>query len=236
MDGDSGFREGQAVKAYELLGLRPPAEPSRIKAAFRQKLLEWHPDRNPAPKATAMTRGLIDVYNTALENPDVGAKQSGRGEGAERYSERPDPIRSLVIDEHTGEAFISCGSGRIYRLDGDMLRLHWNSENRRDLLYSRTGGSSMLVRDEEVISVLPAGLSVAQSDAIASAGSLRVRGSFALGHLIIYSGHARDIFMGTSAFAPYDHLRFPCPVRDVVIDEAGKRVYIAAGDIYAVEF
>lgn len=49
---------------HEVLGLAPDASPEAIKKAFRQLIMQWHPDRNPDRKeeAEAMSRQLIAAY------------------------------------------------------------------------------------------------------------------------------------------------------------------------------
>lgn len=38
--------------AYAILGVRPQATRDEVNAAFRRAVLQWHPDKNPAPDAT----------------------------------------------------------------------------------------------------------------------------------------------------------------------------------------
>lgn len=228
----TGPGNGEARAAYALLGVTPPVPSQELKTAFRRKVLEWHPDRNPSPRATAMTRELINAYNTASR--DVGADQSHhrKGEISSRQIESPDTIRRLVIDEHTGEAVMSCGSGIIFRLEDGALVKHWTSKHHQELLYSRSGGSSLIVSDGDSISTLPAGATVASHPSIRNAFAMRVRGSASLGKFLIFSGDSRELFVGTSSLLHLDHLNFSNPVRDVLIDNKRKRLYIASGGIY----
>lgn len=45
-----------------LLGLEPPVTWSQIKAAYRERSRELHPDRNAAPDAAARMGELADAY------------------------------------------------------------------------------------------------------------------------------------------------------------------------------
>jgi DnaJ-class molecular chaperone len=50
---------------YTLLGITPNATPSQIKAAFRKKIMEWHPDKNShrLGEAEAMSKQIIAAYS-----------------------------------------------------------------------------------------------------------------------------------------------------------------------------
>ncbi len=56
---------------YEFLGAHPKAGPDEIKAAYRSKLKEWHPDKNPNRKEAAeeMTKMLNQAYSI-LSDPE----------------------------------------------------------------------------------------------------------------------------------------------------------------------
>ena len=49
---------------YELFEIDKTAEPEEIKKAYRQKLMEWHPDKNPDRRIQAeeMTKALNIAY------------------------------------------------------------------------------------------------------------------------------------------------------------------------------
>lgn len=49
---------------YELFEIDQKAEPDEIKSAYRQKLMEWHPDKNPdrRDQAEEMTKTLNIAY------------------------------------------------------------------------------------------------------------------------------------------------------------------------------
>jgi curved DNA-binding protein CbpA len=56
---------------YELLGIELKAEPEEIKRAYRKKLKEWHPDKNPHRKEEAeeVTKTLNIAYGI-LSDPE----------------------------------------------------------------------------------------------------------------------------------------------------------------------
>ncbi len=55
---------------YELLGIEIQSEPDAIKRAYREKLMEWHPDKNPdrREQAEEMTKTLNIAYGV-LSDP-----------------------------------------------------------------------------------------------------------------------------------------------------------------------
>lgn len=56
---------------YELLGVDKKAEPDEIKRAYREKLKDWHPDKNPERREEAeeMTKTLNIAYSI-LSDPE----------------------------------------------------------------------------------------------------------------------------------------------------------------------
>jgi curved DNA-binding protein CbpA len=53
---------------YETLGVAPDASPDDIRRAFRRRAMEWHPDRNKHPEATARFREIVEAYE-CLKDP-----------------------------------------------------------------------------------------------------------------------------------------------------------------------
>lgn len=47
---------------YGILGVSASADSAEIKAAFRRKAMELHPDRNDSPLATAQFQLLNEAY------------------------------------------------------------------------------------------------------------------------------------------------------------------------------
>lgn len=58
---------------YRILGLSAQADASEIKAAFRRRAMELHPDRSDAPNATEQFQLLNEAYGV-LSNPDTRAQ------------------------------------------------------------------------------------------------------------------------------------------------------------------
>lgn len=53
---------------YAALGLSPSANVADIKKAFRQLAAQYHPDRNPDPKAPALFRKVQEAYAVLSDN------------------------------------------------------------------------------------------------------------------------------------------------------------------------
>ncbi|MGL6070261.1 DnaJ domain-containing protein [Craterilacuibacter sp.] len=54
---------------YALLGVSPDATPAVIKASYRKKAFQYHPDRNPDPDAAHKFREVQEAYE-ALSDGD----------------------------------------------------------------------------------------------------------------------------------------------------------------------
>lgn len=59
----------QPQTPHEVLGLTADATPDQIKKAFRQLIMQWHPDRNPDRQTAAeeMSRKIIAAYALLTE-------------------------------------------------------------------------------------------------------------------------------------------------------------------------
>jgi curved DNA-binding protein CbpA len=53
---------------YAILGVSPNAAAALIKAAYRKKATQYHPDKNPSPEAAARFREIQEAYE-ALSDP-----------------------------------------------------------------------------------------------------------------------------------------------------------------------
>lgn len=58
---------------YELFGISKDASTAEVKKAYRRLSLEWHPDRNDAPDATAKFRQIVSIYEI-LKSAELRAK------------------------------------------------------------------------------------------------------------------------------------------------------------------
>jgi len=52
---------------YGLLGVAPDATAEIIKAAYRRKAAQFHPDRNPEPDAAAKFRAVQEAYEVLAD-------------------------------------------------------------------------------------------------------------------------------------------------------------------------
>ncbi|MBD8899144.1 J domain-containing protein [Rhodanobacter sp. DHG33] len=92
---------------YEVLGIHPSATAAEIKAAFRRKAMEYHPDRCTLPNATALFQKINTAFSV-LGNPESRAEydtepvKAGPAQGAKQGSARRpphDPVRCSVCDK-----------------------------------------------------------------------------------------------------------------------------------------
>jgi DnaJ-class molecular chaperone len=68
---------------YQILGVSKNASDSEIKAAYRKKALEWHPDRNKIPQASEKFKEINEAYEV-LSNSEKRAAYDQFGSGAFR--------------------------------------------------------------------------------------------------------------------------------------------------------
>jgi hypothetical protein len=92
---------------YEALGLQPSASAAEIKAAFRRKAMEYHPDRCTLPNATALFQ-KINMAFSVLGSPESRAEydttpvETDPAQGAKPGSSRwpqHEPVRCSVCDK-----------------------------------------------------------------------------------------------------------------------------------------
>jgi uncharacterized membrane protein YkvA (DUF1232 family) len=115
-----GDKAGNFINYYDLLGVDPKAEQEEIKLAYREKLKEWHPDRNPGRKEDAeeMTKTL-NIARDILSDPE-GRRNYDR---ILRYSKDKDFYEYL-----NDESFFK----KIKRASGELKRI---LQDVRDLYY-----------------------------------------------------------------------------------------------------
>jgi len=66
---------------YDVLGVDKKASAVELKAAYRKKALEWHPDRNKSPEAEGKFKEINEAYEI-LSNTDKRAAYDQYGHGA----------------------------------------------------------------------------------------------------------------------------------------------------------
>jgi DnaJ domain len=72
-------------EARRLLAVSAEASPDRIKAAYREMLKDWHPDRfagdvERSLEAADRTRRIVTAYRMLSEAPSPGMMSSGRSD------------------------------------------------------------------------------------------------------------------------------------------------------------
>lgn len=66
---------------YDVLGVEKKASAAELKAAYRKKALEWHPDRNKSSEAEAKFKEINEAYEV-LSNADKRSAYDQFGHGA----------------------------------------------------------------------------------------------------------------------------------------------------------
>lgn len=78
---------------YEVLGVSPTASEEEIRRAFRRLAMEWHPDRNPDPRAAERFKEIHEAYQVLsdpvkrAEYDRARAVQAAAGRGFEGVDE-----------------------------------------------------------------------------------------------------------------------------------------------------
>jgi uncharacterized membrane protein YkvA (DUF1232 family) len=104
---------------YELLGIDKEAEHDAIKRAYREKLKEWHPDKNPDrhEKAEEMTKTLNIAYSV-LSNP----QQKKHYDRILRFSDGKD--YGQYVNDDSFSSKINHTSGTIKHILNDVKDLY----------------------------------------------------------------------------------------------------------------
>jgi uncharacterized membrane protein YkvA (DUF1232 family) len=104
---------------YELFEIDQKVEPDEIKRAYRQKLMEWHPDKNPdrRDQAEEMTKALNIAYAVLSDQ-----KQRVHYDRILRYSKGKD-FGQYVNDDIFGDK-IKRSSGSIKNIMKDVKDLY----------------------------------------------------------------------------------------------------------------
>jgi len=94
---------------YEVLGLDRSASQEKIKQAYRQLALKWHPDRNPASEATDRFKEIAEAY-AVLSDPAKRAEYNAGGHAgiSERWSTE-DLFRDFEFGDFFGGRFADLG-------------------------------------------------------------------------------------------------------------------------------
>jgi curved DNA-binding protein CbpA len=73
------------VDYYSILGVNPAADSTQIRAAFKQRALEYHPDRNPGnPQAEEIFKAVNEAYQV-LSDPLKRARYDARIQNPSAY-------------------------------------------------------------------------------------------------------------------------------------------------------
>lgn len=130
-------------EAYRLLGLTSDATPAQVRAAFRRKVREQHPDTAMPVGEGATVQELVDAYHL-LATPGAGSgSDPGAGTGSGRHDIQvrygrsesptdPTPVRRRCPAcagsgvQTRNQPCPDCGgSARVTTLDVDRARVSW---------------------------------------------------------------------------------------------------------------
>lgn len=151
---------------YQTLGVSKSASDSEIKAAYRKKALEWHPDRNKSPEAAEKFKEITEAYEVLSNSekrqaydqygPDAFGTQGQQGPFTYTYrtyggSQNPfegidfgDPFE--IFEQFFGGGFGpsargSRGRHQVYSLTISFMEAVRGTEKRVDL-----GGKPMTIK------------------------------------------------------------------------------------------
>lgn len=101
-------------KWLSLLGLNGNPSKNEIKAAFRKKILKYHPDKNPDPNTTEKTREIITAYEKLTGEDAKQALDSFKIEMTMTIGSGEDWIYASYIGHHADRIYLGCFSGKVY--------------------------------------------------------------------------------------------------------------------------
>jgi hypothetical protein len=81
---------------YAVIGLPPDADEDQLKAAYRRRAMQLHPDRNPGPDATQQFQFLNEAY-AVLSDPALRAEYDQGGDEAELEDPVPAEIPAPIL-------------------------------------------------------------------------------------------------------------------------------------------
>lgn len=86
---------------YAKLGVSTGATADSIKAAYRKRVTQYHPDKNPSPDAAIRFREVQEAYETLSD--------AGRRQAYDEYRERsliedPLPVARTLAEKYIQEA------------------------------------------------------------------------------------------------------------------------------------
>jgi hypothetical protein len=111
------------TKYYQVFGLRDNAAKSEIRSAYRKLAMQYHPDKNPDPKAHQLFVDLTEAYHILLNDdylPTVTAAPPGRKSRSEsdRIREAQDRLKQQQFREQNEQDrfFKRLTTGQSWRL------------------------------------------------------------------------------------------------------------------------
>lgn len=81
---------------HRVLGVPPGADEDAIRKAFRKAALRWHPDRNPAPEASARFQEAVAAYEALRGRRPVGTPDAARKAPGPRRRRRGSDVEIYV--------------------------------------------------------------------------------------------------------------------------------------------
>jgi hypothetical protein len=97
---DNGNKTVKETKYYDILGVSPDADESKIKRAYYLKARQWHPDKNPSQEAHEKFQEIGEAYQVLGDDKlravyDKEGEEGLSGDKTELSAEKMDP--SLVF-------------------------------------------------------------------------------------------------------------------------------------------